>query len=299
MNVRGFSKYSGSIKKTVMILSFLLPALVSYVLFMVFPIEEAIRLSFFDWNGNAPVMNFVGLDHYVAILNDPIFIQSLLHNLYWVCIESALVIIPVLVLSIMITRVKRGKTFFRTAFYLPAILSLPVVAVIWGKIYDPFMGPINAFLKMIGLESWALNWLGDPVAVMPALIVAGTWFGYGFYMILYLAGLQGIDYSLYEAAELDGAQAMQKLWHITIPSLRNTMTLVISLVIMHSLKGFAMVWVATQGGPFYKSEVVATYIYRAAFNMFEIGYGAAASVILSIIVIVITVAFIYLREKGE
>src|SRR5690606_31232645 len=105
--------------------------------------------------------------------------------------------------------------FFRTGFYLPAALSLPVVAVIWAKIYDPYIGPINALLKLLGLDNLAINWLGHPVAVMPSLIVASTWFVYGFFFLLYLAGLQNIDYSLYEAAEMDGASAARKLWNIT------------------------------------------------------------------------------------
>jgi len=266
---------------------------------MLYPIVEAVSWSFFDLNPTKPVMEFVGFTNYINILQDEIYMMSLLHNLLWVAIELTLVVIPVLVLAIMISNIKRGKLFFRAAFYLPAVLSVPVVAVIWGKIYDPYIGPINSFLKWVGLGNLALNWLGEPLTVLPVLIIASTWVAYGFYMVLYLAGLQGIDYSLYEAAELDGAGMLQKFFHITLPSLSYTINLIISLVIINSFKGFAMVWIITQGGPFYKSEVVATYVYKAAFTKYQISYGAAGSIVLAIIIIVVTIIFNRLRERGE
>lgn len=287
------------LRKLVTVLSFLAPALFFYGVFILYPIVKAVQLSFFDWNGNTEHMNFVGLQNYTTIIKDQIFINALLHNIYWVLLECVLVIIPVLILATMISSVKKGKMFFRSAFYLPAVLSLPVVAVIWGKIYDPFIGPINALLKMVGLPQMALNWLGDPVTVLPSLVVASVWVAYGFYMVLYLAGLQSIDYTLYEAADIDGASKKDKFIHVTLPSLRNIMNLVISMIIINSLKSFSMVWIITQGGPFYKSEVVATYVYKAAFSMFKVSYGAAGSVILAIIVIVVTVLFNYLRERKE
>ncbi|MNI02710.1 Inner membrane ABC transporter permease protein YcjO [compost metagenome] len=118
-------------------------------------------------------------------------------------------------------------------------------------------------------------------------------------MILFLAGLQNIDKSMYEAADIDGAGALRKFWNVTVPSLRNTMNVVISMVVIHALKGFGLVWIMTQGGPFYKSEVVATYVYKSAFSMNKVSYASAGSVVLGIIVIALTIAFNYWREKEE
>lgn len=288
-----------SIERRLVIFSFLAPALLLYALFMLYPIADAIRLSFFDWDGAAPAMNFVGMDNYSQLAQDPIFVKSLVNNFYWVILSLILMVLPTLALSVLIGKVKSGKMFFRAGFYLPSVLSLAVIGVLWSKIYDPVYGPINVLLKLVGLGGLAHNWLGEPVSVIPALVVTSTWAFYGTYMVLFLAGLQNIDKSMYEAADIDGAGVIRKFWNITVPSLRNTMNVVISMVVIHALKGFGLVWIMTQGGPFYKSEVVATYVYKAAFSMNKVSYASAGSVVLGIIVIGLTIAFNYWRDKGE
>src|SRR5690606_13466196 len=162
---------------------------------------DAIRYSFFDWDGASPSMNFVGLENYVQLTKDTIFLKALGHNLLWVVLSLTLMAVPTLVLAVLISSEKKGKMFFRAGFYLP----------------------INVFLRSIGLESLAKNWLGEPFFVIPALVIASTWAFYGLYLILFLAGLQSVDYSVYEAADIDGAGPISKFWHITIPSLRNTL----------------------------------------------------------------------------
>jgi raffinose/stachyose/melibiose transport system permease protein len=293
------SKTKIKIKKAITISSFLLPGLILYAVFMLYPMIDAVRYSFFDWDGASPSMNFVGIENYVQLTKDDIFLKSLGHNLLWVLLSLTLMVVPTLVLAVLISRVKKGKMFFRAGFYLPSVLSLAVVGVLWSKIYDPMMGPINVFLKSVGLESLAKNWLGEPLFVIPALVIASTWAFYGLYLILFLAGLQSIDYSLYEAADIDGAGPISKFWNITIPSLRNTLNVVISMVIIHALKGFALIWIMTQGGPFYMSELVSTYVYKAAFSMNKVSYATAGSVVLGIIVIAFTIGFNYYRERTE
>ncbi|MFC5650526.1 carbohydrate ABC transporter permease [Paenibacillus solisilvae] len=286
------------IRNGLVVFSFLSPAVLLYGLFMIYPIGEAVRLSLFDWNGAATSMNFIGLDNYIMTMKDPFFVKSLQHNVVWLGLDLVLLVVPVLVLAVMIGKVRKGMLFFRAGYYLPAVLSLPVVSVLWGKIYDPFIGPINLFLRTIGLGQFALNWLGDSWLVLPAIIVAGAWSSYGLFMILFLAGLQNIDYALYESAEIDGAGPAVKFWHITIPSLRNTMNLIISLVIIYGFKSFALVWIMTQGGPYYSSELVASYVYKAAFIMNKVSYGSAGSIILALIVVVLTILFNSKRDKG-
>lgn len=267
---------------------------------MIVPIWEAVRLSFYDWNGsNTADIKFLGLDNYVETLKGPIFFLSFQHNLYWLVFDLIVMVVPVLILAVMISRVRKGKLFFRAGFYMPAVLSLPVIAVLWGKIYDPLIGPINVILRAIGLDYLALNWLGNPWTVLTALALAGAWAYYGLYMILFLAGLQNIDYSLYEAADVDGAGPIRKFWTITIPSLKNTMNVVISLVIIYGFKSFGIVWIMTMGGPFYKSELLATYIYKAAFIANKVSYGSAGAVLLALLVVVLTILFNSTREKGD
>lgn len=285
------------LKRILVVLSFLAPAFSLYGVFLFYPMLNAIKFSFFEWDGASPTMNYVGLENYKNLFQDTVFYQALFHNVIWVVLSLILIVVPTLILAVMISRVKKGKYFFRAGFYLPSVLSLVVVAVLWAKIYDPLMGPLNAFLKMLGLPS--PNWLAEEWSVLPALIVVGVWAFYGFYMILYLAGLQNLDYSLYEAAEIDGAGQIRKFWSVTIPGLRNTMNVVISMAIIHAFKAFALVWVMTRGGPYYKSELVSTYVYKLAFSMNKVGYGTVAGLVLGVIVITLTILFNYLRERGD
>lgn len=292
------SKTKSKLKKVLTVGSFLIPAIILYSIFLLYPIFDAVRLSLFDWNGASPTMDFVGVKNYISLMKDEIFIQALGHNFIWVIASLILVVVPTLLLAVMISKVKKGRSFFRVAFYLPSVLALPVIAVLWGKIYDPIIGPINLLLEKVGIGNLAHNWLGEESTVLGALIIAGTWAFFGIYLILYLAGLQNIDYSLYEAAEIDGAGPIRKFWSITIPSLRNTMNVVISMAIINAMKGFGLIWIMTQGGPFYKSELVSTYVYKSAFSLQQVGYASAASVVLGIIVITITVLFNYISERN-
>jgi raffinose/stachyose/melibiose transport system permease protein len=288
-----------SMRRRIVLFSFLSPALLIYTVFLIYPIWEAIRISFYDWNGSGKAEKYVGMGNYVKTLKDSVFVQALQHNVIWMIADLILMVVPILVLAVLISRVRKGMMFFRAGFYLPAVLSLPVISVLWGKIYDPLIGPINTVLNAVGLDFLAFNWLGDHRTVLFSLIIVGVWAYYGLYMILFLAGLQSIDYSLYESAEIDGAGAFRKFWNITLPSMRNTMNVVLSMVIIYGFKSFGLVWIMTLGGPFYKSELVATYVYKAAFTMNKVGYGSAGAVILMIIVVTITVIFNATRERKE
>jgi|GEM_PF-5784859 len=199
---------------------------------MVYPIIDSFRISLTNWNGISSEYDFVGFKNYIILLQDKYFWNAVLNTLFWVVMQLLIIALPTLVLSLMIRKVKVGMTFFRTGFYLPSIVSFSVAAVIWGKIYDPQIGPINSVLNALGLSFLAKSWLGDVSTVLPALVIASSWVQYGAYMVMYITGLQGIDPQYYEAAELDGANAFQKFWKITVPSLRNTINVVISLIIM-------------------------------------------------------------------
>jgi raffinose/stachyose/melibiose transport system permease protein len=202
-----------------------------------------------------------------------------------------------LLLAVLISKILFGRTFFRVTLFLPKVLSVAVVAVIWGRIYDPFIGIINVVLKGIGILSEGKGWLGDPFWVLPAVQVAHSWNGYGWYMVIYLAALQSIDPALYEAAEIDGASGWRKFWHITLPGIRHVHTLVLILSTIASLQTFGTVWAMTRGGPFYRSEVIATHIYKTAFAGDKVGYGAAMSLVLGIVIIAVTVIMMRIRER--
>ncbi|MGQ9629253.1 MAG: carbohydrate ABC transporter permease [bacterium] len=278
---------------------FIVPALAFYVNFGLRPLFGSLILSFYRWDGVNPIKKFIGFGNYAEIFKDPIALLVFRNTVLWIVMSYAFQISVALFSAVLIAKIARGKTFFRVTLFLPKILSVAIVGVIWSRIYDPFIGIFNIFLRAIGLGGIARGWLGDPVWVLPAVNIANAWNGYPFYMILYIAGLQSIDPNLYEAAMIDGANAWQQFWNVTLPGIRDINTLVLSLSLINSLRMFDTVWVMTQGGPFYRSEVLATHIYKSAFAADKVGYGAAMSIILGVLIIALTIIFMRLREKGE
>ncbi len=274
----------------------LLPSLLLYVVFMLVPLVQTVGVSFTKWDGfTAPT--FVGVGNYADIFADVKFRDALQHNVVWTVITMVFAVGIALVLASVLSRLRAGRSFFRVTFFLPNVVSLSVVAVLWGQIYNPLVGPLNVILKNVGLSGLVHRWLGEPATVLPAINVANSWHSYGFYMVILLAGLQAIDGTLYEAAIVDGAGAWALFRHVTLPGLRNVLNLVLILAFVNALKGFTLVWIMTQGGPVNRSDLLATYIYRAAFVSNALGPAAAASVVLSVLVIGTTAIFNHLREE--
>lgn len=269
----------------------MLPAIALYALFSLTPILATIWISFTNSGGFNTEASFVGLDNYLRAGDDPIVWQSLGRTFLWLFYHVVLAGGLGLALALAISRLSRTRVFFRTAFFLPHLVSLAVVGVIWANIYDPFYGLINTALTQWGLASWAKGWLSDPLLVLFSVNVASSWQGFGLYMLLFIAGLQNIDHTLYEAAEIDGANGWQKLWNVTLPGLSEVMTFVLSLAMINGLKGFATVFVMTNGGPFYASEIITTYIYRLAFQAQDHGLAAVLCILMSALAITITVTF--------
>ncbi|KKB11281.1 ABC transporter [Devosia geojensis] len=276
----------------------LLPAIALYAAFSLLPILVTIWISFTNSGGFNTQAEFVGFDNYLRATQDPIIWQSLLRTFLWLIYHVVLAGGLGLLMALAISAMSRGRVFFRTALFLPHLVSLAVVGVIWANIYDPFYGLLNTVLQNIGLGGWIRGWLSEPMLVLFSVNVASSWQGFGLYMLLFIAGLQNIDRSLYDAADVDGATAWQKLVHVTLPGLRDVMTFVISLALINGLKGFATVFVMTNGGPFYASEIITTYIYRLAFSAQDHGLAAVLCIMMSILAITITVTFNRWRARG-
>lgn len=277
--------------------AFLLPSLVFLGLFVFSPLAEAMKLSLYDWDGLAPSMEFVGLDNFTHLLTETRFLKSLLRNVIWWAMHVGLAAGGGLVLAALLAEVRWGQRTFRTLAFLPYVLSLAVVGVIWGQLYHPSIGLVNTVLDTLGLDWLTRPWLGDSTLALPATGLASGWQAYGFYMVIFLAAIQGIDPQLYEAAEVDGASHWQRFRHITVPSLHNTITLVATLAFINSLKGFGTIWAMTGGGPVHATELVAVYVWRMAFQVGDIGRAAAAGFLLGVFVIVCTVAFNSWRDR--
>lgn len=278
---------------------FIIPALTFYSVFTLRSLTQSIILSFYDWDGFNPVKRFVGFANYIEALSNPVLGLALLNNIKWVLISIILSQGTALLLAVLISRCIIGRSFFRSVLFFPNMLSPMIAALIWGRIYDPLIGFVNTFLKSIGYGHLARGWLGSPEWALIAVCIANSWRAYGYYMVLYLAGLQSVDPTLYDAAKVDGANGWQEFWYVTLPSIRHTTTLVLSLALINSLMTFDMVWGMTQGGPFHRSEVLSTLIYKTAFASNRVGYGCALSLMQAILIFTITILFIRIRERSE
>lgn len=278
---------------------FILPALVCYIIFLILPIFDTLRLSFFRWDGANPIKEFVGFKNYTEILQDEIFWKALTHNLIWVI---STIVVPVfigLILAMLITSEGvKGKIIFRVTYFMPVVVSLVAVGIIWGWMLHTDYGIFNSILRGIGLDFLAYDWLGNSKTVLMSLIVAGSWTYYGFCMVIFLAALQGIDKSYYEVAKIEGSNAFQSFIYVTIPLLKNTITLLVMFSLFNSLKVFDIVFLMTKGGPFHSSEVIATYMYTQSFSMNNFGYGSALAVVLAIIIASISVIYIRFTERS-
>jgi len=260
----------------------LAPAAVLFVVFVLLPICIAAYYGLFNWSGYGTLSDFTGLHNYRLVLDDPVFRESLLHNVI-IAGLSLLVQLPIsIALALLLNRRMRGGSFLRLAVFTPYVLSEATTAVLWLLLLQPG-GFVDEVLKDAGLGSWVHLWLADPSIVLYSLFVVITWKYIGFGIILLLAGLQGIPPELREAAAIDGASAWQTTRRITLPLLGPTIRIWIFLSMIGSLQLFDIVWIMTIGGPANASSTMVTYMIENGFRSLEFGYGSAVAVILFII----------------
>lgn len=266
---------------------------------MIYPFFQSIYLSLTDWNGVTATKRWVGLANYRDMISDDRLWQALQNNLVWVIIGTLAPMIIGLFLAMLLWRQPRGFTVFRTAFFLPQVLSSVVIAIVWGWLYNPIFGLFNQLLERVGLESWQRAWLGDPTLALYAVLIAAIWAETGFVFVVFMAGLQNVNRDLIEAATIDGANAWRRFWDVTIPQLSNVITVIGSLLLIGGFNVFDIVFVMTGGGPNNATELIATYTYSEAFTQNRIGYAAALSLVMTVISLVVAVIFIQIRERRE
>ncbi|MBI4787240.1 MAG: sugar ABC transporter permease [Chloroflexi bacterium] len=278
---------------------FVLPALIFYTIFFVVPLLDTIYYSFVRWNGASPVKQWIGLANYAQMFQDSQLWNAFQHNLIWVIVGTAAPIAIALPLALLVTSVSRGRLFFQTAYFMPHILSNVVVAVIWGWIYSPQFGLLNALLRSVGLESLTRGWLGNPSTALFAIIAAAVWNYLGFCLVIFVAGLQDVDVTLIEAAKMDGANGLQQFFHIIIPEMRNVLNMVIVYTLIGGFNVFDIVRVMTDGGPAGATELIGTYAYKMSFRTSNIGYGATISMLIMVLSLVTSIIYNYLRDREE
>jgi raffinose/stachyose/melibiose transport system permease protein len=278
--------------------AFLAPALVIYVIVVVYPMVYSGYLSFFKWDGVAPTKQFVGLQNYFTLLfNDKVFWTALLNNAIWLV---AALLIPTSIglgLAVLLNKGFRGSSIYRSVFYFPAILSLAVVGLIWNWIYLPDIGLINQLLGGLGLGALQHNWLSDPSFALYAVMVAAAWNAAGLPMLLFLAGLQTINPEILEAAQVDGAGPVRRFLSITFPLLRETTLIVLAITAINSLKVYDIIYAMTYGGPANSTQVLSTWMYFLTYNYNSVGQGTAIAVILFLLTLIFAIP--YIRMMGR
>ena len=268
------------------------PALLLFAGFVLLPICIAAYYGLFNWSGYGSLSDFTGLHNYRLVIDDPVFRESLLHNVI-IGVLSLVIQLPIsIAVALLLNRKLRGGSFLRTAVFAPYVVSQATTAVLWLLLLEPG-GSVDQLMKAVGLGGLVQQWLANPTIVLYTMFAVLTWQFIGFGVILLLAGLQGIPPELRDAAGIDGASAWQTTRRIVLPLLSPTIRIWIFLSMIGSLQVFDLVWIMTLGGPADASSTMVTYMIFFGFHSLEFGYGSAAAVILFIISFVF--AFLYQR----
>ncbi|HUI87251.1 MAG TPA: sugar ABC transporter permease [Anaerolineales bacterium] len=279
---------------------FLAPAFILFLIFLVYPIFSSLYFSLFNWNGLGPAVDFVSLDNFKQILTDQVFMKAVGDCLLIVVLSLIIQLPLALALAIMVGRDLPGRAFFRAVFFMPYVLSEVITAIIWMGLFsaDPSRGLINALLILIpGVQPQ--GFLSNIHQVLLCVFVVLSWKYFGLHMLLYMAGLQNIPKEVEEAALIDGANRWQLTTNVTIPLLGSTIRTTIYLSVLGSLTQFTLVWIMTKGGPVNASEFMATYMYRFGFVRFMLGYGSAVALVMLLICLAFSVAYLRLARQPD
>ncbi len=265
---------------------FLLPNLIGFLVFMLFPILFAFYIMLTDWSLAKPP-EFIGLKNFDTMVNDRLFWKSLVNSFYYTFVAVPTGIFIAFWLALALNRKMRGIIFFRTVYFLPQITLTVAAATIWRWIYQPEIGMINHILDWFGIDG--PKWIHDTKWAMPSVIIMSNWQGIGFAMLILLAGLQGIPEEYYEAASIDGASGWQRMRYVTLPMLSPAIFFVVVTSLIGAFQAFDQFFVLTQGGPADATTPLTLYIFNNAFKFFKMGYGAALAAVLFVIILIITI----------
>jgi multiple sugar transport system permease protein len=277
---------------------FLAPALLVLTVFVAWPMVSALRLSFTDASGFGKE-DFVGFDNYVRVFSDPDILNAVGNTILYTALFTPIAVSVALALALALNNPRLPfRSFFRTALFLPFIISLAVAAFAWSYLIDPQVGLLNYWLGGVGIRLG--NVLEDPVLAMPAVVLVAVWKNFGFYLVIFLAGLQDIPASYYEAARMDGAGPWSRFTNVTLPLLSNTLAFVLIFAMIASLQAFDQIYVMTSGGPYGHTQTIVMEIYESGFRNLELGFASALSYVLLIATLLLSVIqFVFFGRREE
>lgn len=285
------------LRKNLVAYSFIAPNFVGFAVFTLVPMIMAIVLAFLKWDGSwKNPIEFVGLQNFIDLFGDVKFRQALVNTIAYAVITVPLTMAASLGLAILLNQKIRARNFFRTMMFFPYVASMVAVTAVWNMLFNPSMGPVNMILSGLGVENLP-RWSADPnwFICMGTVILFSVWKFMGYYMIIYLAGLQGVNPDLYEAASLDGANAWQRFWYVTLPQLRPTTFFVTVMLTIQCFKVYDIFLMITNFGPGGKTRVLVGNIYEAAFTSRNFGYASAIAMVLFVLVLIVTLV----QFRGE
>ncbi len=284
-------------RATLVAYSFIAPNFLGFLIFTLGPICFAFALAFLHWDGSNAI-TFAGLENFWRLFSDRTFATAFWNTLIYTAVSVPATLICALGLAILLNQKIFGREFFRAAMFFPYVASLVAVAVVWNMVFNPEMGPVNMVLYTIGIDPKNLpGWAASNNWAMVTVILFGIWKSMGYYMVIYLAGLQGISAELYEAADLDGANAWQKFWYVTVPQLGPTTFFVSVMLTIQSFKVFDQIMLLTEGGPGTSTLVLVYHVYNEAFISWDLGYSSMIALVLFLMVLTVTVVQFRLTKE--
>lgn len=277
--------------------AFILPAFIIYISAIIFPVCYSLWISLQSGTGIGN-MKFVGLNNYIQLFQDQIFLRALRNNLIWILLTVVVTMSAALMFAVILNKKFAGRTFFRAFFYFPCVIAGIAVAIIWRWIYNPNIGFINQFLQAIGSD-FRQSWISSEQTAYMAVFVASVWQAIGQPMILFLAGLQSVSIDILEAASIDGANGLKRFFLITIPLMKETFIMVIATLIIAAMKVFDIVKGLTDGGPNNATQMLSTYMYSQSFEYNNVGYGTAIACIMVFIMLFVIIPYISFTAKEK
>jgi raffinose/stachyose/melibiose transport system permease protein len=297
----GPSRAPGRLRRWLGAFVFTVPALLLFAGLVLLPMLFAAYAGFFDWGGFGMPSDFVGLDNFTQLVQDPVFLGDLGHVLQLILFTVVVQLPFAMSMAVLLNQKLRGRAVYRMLFFAPYILSEVVTGVLFSMIFAPGEGLADKILSTVGLESLGGQWFSEPSTVLPTVALVLTWKYFGFHMMLYLAGLQNIPAELHEAARIDGAGPWQRFRHITLPLMGPTVRISVFLSVIFSIQLFDLVWVTSGGGPNHASETMAITMFQYGFKRYQVGYASAISIAIFLISLVFALVYqrVVMRRDTE